>query len=274
VTSPTPTRGPCSPWDATFCCELTAAAIPISGSMLMAATELLYNLTAQQFDICEFTVRPCRDACGGIAPYGGWGNWWEWGGSGGGLGVWPVPWNYNGMWFNLTCGQCMGSCSCTALEQAMLPGPVASIVSVKLDGASMPASAYRVDDYRKLMRVDGGMWPVCQDLNLPDTEPNTWSVTFTVGQAVPAIGKLAAGELACEMIKSCLGLPCALPRNATQINRQGVTIEFPLLADLLKNGLLGLTYTDMFISAYNPNRLAAPPQVYDVDFEPWRRTTS
>jgi hypothetical protein len=273
MTSPTPTRGPCSPWDATFCCDLTSAAIPISGTALMAATEVLYQLSGQRFSICEFTVRPCRQSCSAGA-FGGWGSWWEWSGYGGGAGAWPMPWNYNGQWFNLTCGQCSGSCSCTALEIAYLPSPVSSVVSVKLDGASMAASAYRMDNFRELMRVDGGTWPLCQDLNLPDTEPNTWSVTFTVGETPPAIAGLAVGELACEIIKSCTGQVCALPRNATQVTRQGVTIDFPLFADLLKNGLLGLTYCDMFISTYNPHRLTAVPQVYDVDGEAWRRTNT
>lgn len=276
MTTPTPTRGPCSPWDAIFCCDLTAANIAISGTAVQAATEILYNLSGQRFSICEFTVRPCRRDCGdnwwgggfgGVATYGGAG-WWEWGGGG-----WPRPFNFNGAWFNLTCGGCGGTCSCSPLSEAWLPGPVASIVSVKLDGQTLPASGYRVDDYRKLVRLGGAFWPICQDMSKADSEVDTWSVTFTVGETVPVIGQYAVGELACEIMNSCLGLACALPRNATTITRQGITIDFPLFADLLKNGLLGLKWTDMFISSINPNRLQAAPLVFDVDREDNRRTT-
>lgn len=275
MTTPTPTRGPCSPWDAIFCCDLTAANIPISGTAVLAATEILYNLSGQIFDTCTFTVRPCRKDCGdswwggafgGVASYAG-GPWWEWG------SYWPRPVNFNGAWFNLTCGGCSGSCSCSPLSEAWLPSPVSSIVSVKLDGQTLPASGYRVDDYRKLVRLGGLSWPICQDLSLADTELNTWSVTVEIGEAVPTIGRYAVGELACEIMNSCLGLACALPRNATTITRQGITIDFPLFADLLKNGLLGLKWTDMFISTYNPDRLRAAPLVFDVDFESNRRTT-
>lgn len=275
MTTPTPTRGPCSPWDAIFCCDLTAANIPISGTAVQAATEILYNLSGQIFDICEFTVRPCRKDCGdswwgsgfeGVASYAG-GAWWEWG------GYWPRPFNFNGAWFNLICGGCGGSCSCSPLSEAWLPSPVSSIVSVKLDGQTLPASGYRVDDYRKLVRLGGLSWPICQDMSLDDSQPNTWSVTVRVGETVPIIGRYAVGELACEIMNSCLGLACALPRNATSITRQGITIDFPLFADLLKNGLLGLKWTDMFISAYNPDRLRAAPMVFDVDGESNRRTT-
>lgn len=271
MTTPTPTRGPCSPWDAIFCCDLTAANIPISGTAVQAATEILYNISGQIFGACQFTVRPCRKECsdsgswaGGLSGYGAW---WEWG------SYYPRPALIAGNWYNLTCGGCGGSCSCSTLSEAWLPSPVASVVSVKLDGQTLPASGYRIDDYRKLVRLGGASWPLCQNMNLADTEPDTWSVTVQVGESVPVIGRYAVGELACEIMNSCLGLACVLPRNATSITRQGITIDFPLFADLLKNGLLGLKWTDMFVSTYNPDRLRAAPMVFDVDGESNRRTT-
>ena len=273
MTTPTPTQGPCSPWDPIWCCDLTASgAAAISGSALEAATEILYHLSGQRFDICEFTVRPCRVDCmdgawSGGAYGGGWGQWWEWG------GYWPRPALIAGNWYNLTCGGCGGSCSCTPLSEAFLPSPVASIVSVKLDGQTLPASGYRVDDYRKLVRLGGDTWPICQDMSLSDDQPDTWSVTVRVGETVPVIGQWAVGELACEIIKSCTGEACAIPRNATTVTRQGVTIDFATFSDLLTHGLLGLRWTDMFISTYNPNRLRSTPKVYDVDGDSNRRQT-
>jgi hypothetical protein len=263
VTTPTPTRGPCTTWDPIWCMDLTAETIPLTGTALAFATEILYNLSAQQFDECTFTVRPCRQDCSDGAWGAGFGAfngmWWEWG------GLYPRPALFDGAWYNLTCGSCSGSCSCTPLSRAWLPSPVASIASVKLDGATMPASAYRVDDYRYLTRLDGGMWPPCQDLTLPDTADNTWSVTLTVGQAVPTAGRYAVGELAAEIIKSCLGEVCALPRNAVTVTRQGVTIDSVSIYQFLEKGLLGLSFVDMFVTAYNPRRLLSRPQVYDVD---------
>lgn len=272
MTTPTPTRGPCSPWDPIWCCDLSVAgSAAVSGSALEAATEILYNLSGQIFDVCEFTVRPCRHECVDAGFWGGgmsgYGPWWEWG------SYWPRPALIAGSWYNLTCGGCTGVCSCTRISEAWLPSPVSSVVSVKLDGQTLPASGYRVDDYRKLVRLGGLDWPICQDLTLADTEVGTWSVTVRVGETVPVIGQWAVGELACEIIKSCTGQACAIPRNATSVTRQGITIDFPTFSELLTHGLLGLRWTDMFISTYNPNRLKAPPLVFDVDGETNRRTT-
>ena len=267
----TATRGPCAAWDPIWCCDISSFTPALTGQAALAATEVLYNLSGQIFDVCEFTVRPCRHDCqdwgawgGGFGGYG-IGNWWQWG------GLYPRPYLFDGAWFNLACGQCVGSCSCTALCEAWLPGPVNEIVSVKLDGQTLPASGYRVDDFRKLIRLGGECWPMCQDMSLADTEANTWSVTVRIGENVPTIGQYAVGELACEIARSCAGLDCALPKNATSITRQGVTIDFALFTDLLENGLLGLKWTDIFISTYNPHRLKAPPMVYDVDGEQFRR---
>jgi hypothetical protein len=269
MTTPvTAASGPCGPWDPIFCTTFQLGTSPVlTGSALMAATEILYMLSGQQFDLCQFTVRPCRDDCGQSWLSGG--NWWEWGGVG--FGGWPTPLLYNGNWYNLTCGNCIGSCSCTAIERTILPSPVANIVSVKLNGQTMPASAYRVDNFRELLRIDGGSWPLCQDMNAPDTANNTWSVTLTVGQPPPVAGQWAVGELTIDIVNACTGAECKTPRRATQITRQGVTVDYGQLTDLLMHGMTGLSWCDTFIAAYNPHRLDAPPMVYDVDRQLYRR---
>jgi len=268
MSSPTPTRGPCEPWEPVWCCDLSTASPAITGSALLAATEVLYQLSAQQFGICQFDdLRPCRQDCadgwwwgGGFGGLGqGGGSWWEWGSS------WPRPALIGGAWFNLTCGGCRGSCSCTELSVALLPSPVAAVVSVKLNGETLPASGYRVDNFRELVRLGGQTWPICQDMTLADTELDTWSVSVQVGQAVPQIGKLAVGELACEIIKACTGAPCAIPKNATTVTRQGITIDFPTYSEMLRDRRLGLRWCDMFIAAYNPEGLQSVPMVFDVD---------
>lgn len=262
----TATQGPCAPWDVIWCCDLPAGSSAISGDALTAATEVLYHLSGQQFGLCEFTFRPCRHECWGTGwPYDG-GHWWQWG------GMYPRPFLFDGAWFNLTCGGCPGTCACRELSEAWLPGPIGTVTQVKLDGQIMPVASYRVDDFRKLVRTDGGVWPICQRLDLADTEADTWSVTVTIGQTVPTIGQYAVGELACEIINSCLGNVCALPKNATSVTRQGITIDFPTFSELLSAGLLGLKWTDMFIATYNPSRLRAAPMVFDVDGQAYRRT--
>lgn len=255
----------CQSWPY-ICATLSAASAAVSGAALQIASDILYKLTAQQFGICTFTARPCRRDCYGNSwPFDG-GNWWQWGGGGG-----PRPVLFDGAWFNITCGSCSGTCSCGPLEEAWLPGPVNSIVNVKLDGQLMDPSKYRVDDFRKLVRTDGLRWPVCQNLTANDDQTGTWSVTAAIGQAVPALGALAVGELMTDIIAGCLAGDCGLPSNATTIARQGVTIDLVTYQEMLQHGLLGLRWCDTFISTYNPDRLRAAPQVFDVDGESWRR---
>jgi len=252
----------CAPWPATYC-NLTGLNPAVTGIALQAASDILYMLSAQQFGLCTFTFRPCRDDCFGN--FGGWpflgGGWWQWGG---GM-LWPRPVLFDGAWFNLTCGSCPGSCSCGPLETTMLPGPVNQILEVKVDGTPLPSSAYRVDNFRELIRLDGGRWPICQNMAAADDQPNTWSVTAVIGQEVPAAGQLAVGELIVEIANSICGQACKLPAGTTTVTRQGITVDVLSLQDLLKQGLLGLRFSDIFVATYNPNHLRAAPLVFDVD---------
>lgn len=252
----------CGPWPATYC-NLTGLNPAVTGVALQAASDILYMLSGQQFGLCTFTFRPCRDDCFGNA--GGWpflgGGWWQWGG---GM-MWPRPVLFDGAWFNLTCGSCPGSCSCGPLETTMLPGPVHAINEVKVDGVPLLTTAYRVDNFRELVRTDGGRWPICQNMAAADTQPNTWSVTAVIGQEVPAAGQLAVGELTVEIANSICGQACRLPAGTTTVTRQGVTVDVLSLQDLLERGLLGLRFSDIFVATYNPHHLRTAPQVFDVD---------
>lgn len=254
--------GLCEAWTPIWCCALTGESAATSGYAVASATEALWNASGQQFGLCEVTLRPCRRTChGGAWPFAD--NWWEWTGGG-----WPRPLLFDGAWFNIVCGSCAGSCSCTVLEETVLPAPVHDVTQVKVDGIPLATSAYRLDDGRVLTRVDGGRWPACQDLSAADTEPDTWSVTARFGRPVTTLGRQAVGELACEIMRACAGEDCRLPRNITSLARQGVTISLPETGDTLES----LFFTDLFVKTYNPRRLPGRPMVYDVDGPTFRRT--
>lgn len=257
-----PSFGLCEAWSPIWCCDLPAGSAAITGSMLTAATEVLWGLSGQQFGLCEVTIRPCRRSCFGDWPF--MDRWWQ-------FGIWPRPMLYQGAWYNIACGGCPNGCSCTVVEEALLPSPVASITQVKLNGAVMVTGSYRVDDNRLLVRTDGGRWPICQDLAKNDDQANTWSVTVKVGQEVPVIGQRAVGELACELINGCLGKPCRLPLNLATVTRQGLQINMIDLAELLKARRIGLFWSDMFLTTVNPYGLAGKPVVYDLDGPSFRR---
>lgn len=257
--------GLCEAWDPIWCGVLPTGSEAITGNAVVAATEVLWAASGRQFGLCQETLRPCRRDCfGGSWPFSD--SWWEWSGGGG-----PRPLLFQGAWYNITCGSCPGTCSCTSLSETVLPGPVYDIVQVKVDGVPLDPAAYTLwGDKRTLTRVDGSTWPVCNDLNEADTEVDTWSVTARFGQAVPVLGQQAVGELALEMTRACLGEDCRLPKRVQQLVRQGVTTGFPESMDLADR----LYWPNLFITTYNPRGLPAPPMVYDVDGPNFRRTTT
>lgn len=257
--------GPCEPWGARFPCEITEEMIPITGTAVDFATDVVWALSGRQFGVCEVTLRPCRRDCqdtpwpSSVGEFG-------WAGQ-----QWISPALVNGQWFNIVCGQCSGTCTCTSISEVVLPSPVAYIVEVKDDGEILPTGSYRVDNNRLLVRTDGADWPWCNDLNLGDDQPGTWSVTAGYGRLVPESGEWAVGELACELMKAMRGEDCRLPSNVQQLARQGVTISFPNVLENFQRGLTGLYLTDLFITSFNPNHLTNRSRTYNVDRPSVRR---
>lgn len=276
VGTPFNSTGPCSPltdWEPIWCETLSPAVAAVTGDAVQMAAEVLWILSGQRFGLCEVTIRPCRNEC--WDGYNGWNQWWPGvGGTYGIAGGGPRPWWYNGVWYNV-CGSCPGSCSCTLIDEALLPAPTREVIEVKLDGIVMDPSTYRVDENRKLVRVDGQLWPMCQDMAATDDQPGTWSVTITVGEDVPMLARRAMGQLAAEIAKDCAGEDCSLsPYEITSISRQGVNMSFgsPNEVDPVV-GQMGLRWVSLFLNTYNPNGLKRRGKVYDVDRNPspWRR---
>lgn len=261
MTSPQGTPfGPCEPWPVLWTCDVSCTSPVATGRAVQFATEVLWALTGRQFGLCAVTLRPCRSTC-----YDGWDGWW------GDRPFWstgltyPTPALIGGAWFNLVCGLCGDSCSCSQLSQVDLPAPVYDVVEVKVDGTVMPTGSYRLDNDRTLVRIDGGEWPRCNDLRLSDSSVGTWSVTARFGQAVPEGGAWAVGELACQFVNAISGADCRLPKQVTQLVRQGVTIQMDSITELLKDGVTGLYFVDFFIKTWNPGRLRRRSRTYHVD---------
>lgn len=260
--------GVCQTWDPMWTCALPTGAYAVSGTAVEMATEVLYALSGRRFGLCELTIRPCRRDCFGAEwPYGT--AWTQYGGS------YPTPALIRGQWYNITCGTCTSECSCTTVSEIALPGPVYDVTQVKVDGVILtPDVDYRLDNHRLLVRL-GDIWPMCNDLNLADTQPDTWSVTLRIGEPVPTLGQVAVGVLATEFAKMLLcDDSCALPKPVQSISRQGVNITFLDPNEVFADHRTGLYLPDMFISTYNPAGLRQRSRVYDIDAPYPRRTNT
>lgn len=263
---PTGSAAPCG-WtiDTTCCTEWDAATNTQRDRATSYATYVLWALTGRRFGACEVTVRPCGTGCN---IYGGWMTYPV---TADGIGTVWAPFIRDGSWFN--CG-CMGSCSCEPRCSVWLPGPVASIVEVVVDGVVIDPSLYRVDNRTRLVGINGQCWPTCQDMDLESPEEGTFQVTYTRGTPLPAAGQIAAGMLACEFLKACQGEACALPQNVASITRTGTQIELIDPTDVLTDGLTGIREVDLFIRSVNPKGLTRRPRVFSPDVRPPAMRTS
>lgn len=254
--------GPCADWPVRWTCDVSTESPTATGIAVTAATSVLWALSGRQFGTCTTTLRPCRRECYDTS-------WWN------SYGLpWTTSWDYAGStypWFSLGCGGCRGTCSCTEISEVILPSPVQSITTVKLDGAVAPTGTYRLDNNRLLVRTDGQRWPSCNNLTKDDTQVGTWSITAVYGQSVPESGSLAVGELACEILRAMRGEECRLPPGVTQLTRQGVSISIPDIGSLFRDGKTGLYLADMFIISSNPNKLQQRSRIYSPDRMPHRR---
>lgn len=224
------------------------------------AGQALRMLTAFRVGGCPVTVRPaarrCRDLTWRTYPVSGGSTPWQ-------------PVDLGGRWLNIGCGHA-GDCGCGALSEVRLWGPASSVTEVKVDGAVLDPSAYRLDPGGRLVRLDGEAWPLCQNLAAPDTEEGTWAVTYTPGAAVDGLGAYAAGVLAGEFVRACAGGECALPTNVQQIARNGVTMTLGM--GVFPDGKTGIREVDLYVERWNPYGHKTPPMVYSPDLARPRRT--
>lgn len=220
------------------------------------AWSLLAALTAYQIGTCPITVRPCAAGC---APSGSYAPAYA-GGRALPIAVIgrPSPFISGGAWYN-SCGCSSASeCSCGPLSEVELPGPVGSIVSVMIGGREVPPSAYRVDGGNRLTRLDGDLWPTCQDQTLSDEEG--FSVTYYRGAAPNIMTRAAAGVLASEFFLACEGDDaCRLPRNVTSVTRAGDSYELEPVS--MPEGELNIPEVDAVVRIYNPNGIKTPGRV-------------
>lgn len=257
---------PCG-WDvATDCCPTWDdydPAIQEAASEYGALT--VWAATGRRFGLCERTVRPC----GGSHDSSVYGYWWT-------DGTW-MPYIFNGVWRNCTgcAGSSLGCCTCEPRCQVYLPPPVHSIpaTGISIDGVILDVDAWRVDNGQWLVRTDGECWPLCQDFNV-DTGEGVFEVTYLKGQAVPNVLLHAAGELACEWAKNCVGAPCRLPQRVTSIARQGVSVSLVNIDELLRNGLTGITTVDQMIRSFNPYSMTSSMRIASPDWPPSYRVTT
>lgn len=206
---------------------------------LMLATSSLLTLTYNRVGTCPITIRPtsARHGCG-----------WN-------------PQIRDGQWYN--ADPATGTRS-----EYEIPGPVGYIEEVKIDGVpvDLDNGDWRLDNgYILVWQGDGeSPLPLDQDLSKPDTEPGTWSITYSRSHAVAQDGRLAVAMLAVQFLEAMKPKGrCSLPKGVRDVTRQGVS--FTIEAGLFPGGLTGIEIVDQFILKWAP---AESPTRTAVVFDP------
>lgn len=240
------------------------------------AAEILYNRTGQRFgDGCSHTVRPCRRKCldgfidllrfpGGVAnSTGGW-----------------IPYiGPDGEFRNASLCGCRTDCHCgSELCQIELPGPIRDITRVDVNGTVLNSACYFSYDARFLILrpdvveqihpdLDVTCWPTCQDLSKPAGQDGTFSVTYSVGLAVPFMAQAAMAEIMNHLASQCNGCGCGADarQNLQRLSRQGVQLEFADAQQVFTDGRIGLPLADLFVQTYNPGALPRAMRVLSPD---------
>lgn len=212
------------------------------------AVGVLWALTGRRFGCQRLTARPCP----------GWDDpaHDDYGGPG------FVAVLFDGRWSNVGCGD--SSCRADGPSVVVLPGPVAGVDAVEIDGVVIDPTGYRLEGNR-LYRNGGGSWP-SQNMNRPLGDPGTWGVRYRRGVNPPAGAGTVVGQLALEFWNVCEpGKSCRLPKRWQTISRQGVTVTKADPTDILASGRTGLAEIDTWIVAHNPHGLDRPATVMSPD---------
>lgn len=215
-------------WEADFEEPVKTRAVSLAGNTLR-------RLTAYRVGGCPETIRPCNQSCLRSTGYSWYGYDQSW-----------HPINWGGRWFNV-CG-CDFGCRHTRIT---LPAPNGGVSEVKVDGdVLVEGTDYWVDGL-DVIRMGGEAWPLMQDLDLPDTEAGTFSITYANSFPVDGNGAYACGLLARQYALACTGDgKCKLPSTVTQVVRSGISYSLP--AGAFPNGETGIREVDAYIAMWNP----------------------
>lgn len=244
----------CSPWATSE--DAPAAILALEDVDLDAvdvafaiASDILYDLSGRIYPgLCSDVIRP--QAQWAPIEYGSW------------LRNLPAQYATAFGWCACHRGRETG---CASVPEIKLPGhPVqrATIV-VKIDGDVF--DAWELHDGRYLVRTDGNGWPCCQDMRLPDTELRTFSISYGYGRG-PDLG----GVQACALLGSSFYLDfnpqfrsaCgSIPKRATNVVRQGISIQLKTVKDMIAAGSTGLDFVDLWLNSKKVGKSMRPSTV-------------
>jgi hypothetical protein len=134
--------------------------------------------------------------------------------------------------------------------------PVQRILSVEINGQTVPAS-----DYALLNHATLGL-----PFNQIACIAMCARVTYIYGVNPPAGGRAAAVKLAEQLLFSWTASDeCRLPQRITNVTRQGISWTILDPQDFLNDGRTGIFEIDLFLKSVNPDHARRPARVFSPD---------
>lgn len=165
------------------------------------------------------------------------------------------------------CPVCRSWC-CGGADGLRLTGPdqrrVWDVTAVHWGEDTLDPMEYRYDrEKQTLWRVPPDTWPLKDDRTAECGEPGAFCIDVVIGAPPDAWALQVATTLTCELIQSCTGGKCRLPRNATQVTGQGVTVQLRV-EDI--NTML--PEVSAWVAAVNPYGARLPAALYSPELDP------
>ena len=118
-----------------------------------------------------------------------------------------------------------------------------------------------------LARLDGQSWPLYQNSLLPDSQENTFSITYSYGMAHDFMAKMAAVELVCEIAMTLTSGAGRLPKGTVSASADGVQIVIGRLPGQEEITAVGLTWLGRYMAFYGN---VTNPEVRSPELDgPW-----
>ena len=154
------------------------------------------------------------------------------------------------------CGTCRGGCcssgDCIVLHDAT------TVMAVRIDGVPVNNAYWHFDGARGILcAIPPYSWP-SYDPRFEAT--GSLEVDIQSGATPDAWALAVAAELTCEILLSCAGSKCRIPRNATQVSSQGVTIT--LTEDEIRYAIPSVA---AWVASVNPASAVLPARIFSPE---------
>lgn len=164
------------------------------------------------------------------------------------------------------CRECRTSC-CGGADGVRLSGPdgrpVTEVTKVRIGPTEIPSTGWRFENKTQtLWRVPPDKWPKQDEVWSQDGSGEAFVVDIIMGAEPDEWAIDVATELACELVKSCKNQPCRIPKNAVNINAQGVNV---LLDDQDLKTIIPAV--GGWVEAVNPYNAVLPGRLFSADLK-------